>query len=417
MQLKRPLFAMKLGGIIAIMALVLAACQSQPAAQPTQAPQPTQPPQVIERTVVVTQPPEVVERTVVVTQAPEIVERTVVLTQAPPPPETVVVTPTPAPLPGEGVTVQPARATWNTGYFQEAVYSTLLGELGYEIEDHQELDNPLFYQAVANGDVDYWANGWFPLHNQYRNVFEQGAEIAGTVAASGALEGYLVDMAGAEEFGITTLADFERPEVKEAYDADGNGMADLYACPPGWGCNGVIGFHLDEFGLRDHMDERTANYSVSMGEAVSRYRNGEHIVFYTWTPNWTVNQLVPGTDVVWIEVPEPAYPEEVAEGALSIPGVEGCVNDPCLMGFPANDINVVANTEFLNENPAAAALFEAVSIPLEDIFRQNNRMNAGENTQEDIDRHAVEWIATNREMVDQWLAQAMEAAANAAASN
>ena len=25
------------------------------------------------------------------------------------------------------------------------------------------------------------------------------------------------------------------------------------------------------------------------------------MLFYTWTPNWTVNQLKPGTDVVWIE--------------------------------------------------------------------------------------------------------------------
>ncbi|MCA9857043.1 MAG: glycine betaine/L-proline ABC transporter substrate-binding protein ProX, partial [Dehalococcoidia bacterium] len=233
-------------------------------------------------------------------------------------------------MPGEGVSVQPARATWNTGYFQEAIYSAALEDLGYDVAEAQELDNPIFYQSVAAGDVDFWANGWFPLHNQYEETFSQGAEIAGTVAVGGALEGYLIDKAGAEEFGITTLADFERPEVKEAYDADGDGKADLHACPEGWGCNTVIGHHLDDLGLRDHINEITAGYSASMADAVARYEDGGHILFYTWTPNWTVNVLAPGEDVVWIGLPQPSYPEEIDEDRLTISGVAGAVSDPLL---------------------------------------------------------------------------------------
>ena len=313
-------------------------------------------------------------------------------------------------MPGEGVSVQPARATWNTGYFQEAIYSAALEDLGYDVAEAQELDNPIFYQSVAAGDVDFWANGWFPLHNQYEETFSQGAEIAGTVAVGGALEGYLIDKAGAEEFGITTLADFERPEVKEAYDADGDGKADLHACPEGWGCNTVIGHHLDDLGLRDHINEITAGYSASMADAVARYEDGGHILFYTWTPNWTVNVLAPGEDVVWIGLPQPSYPEEIDEGRLTISGVAGAVSDPLLMGFPANDINVVANSQFLDENPAAAKMFELIQIPLEDIFAQNAQMNDGEDSQDDIDRQAREWIQAHQSDWDAWLAEARAAA-------
>lgn len=313
-------------------------------------------------------------------------------------------------MPGEGVSVQPARATWNTGYFQEAIYSAALEDLGYDVAEAQELDNPIFYQSVAAGDVDFWANGWFPLHNQYEETFSQGAEIAGTVAVGGALEGYLIDKAGAEEFGITTLADFERPEVKEAYDADGDGKADLHACPEGWGCNTVIGHHLDDLGLRDHINEITAGYSASMADAVARYEDGGHILFYTWTPNWTVNVLAPGEDVVWIGLPQPSYPEEIDEDRLTISGVAGAVSDPLLMGFPANDINVVANSQFLDENPAAAKMFELIQIPLEDIFAQNAQMNDGEDSQDDIDRQAREWIQAHQSDWDAWLAEARAAA-------
>ena len=114
-----------------------------------------------------------------------------VATQPTSPPESII-----KKLPGEGVSVQPARATWNTGYFQEAVYSLALQDLGYQVKDHQELDAPLFYQSVADGDVSFWANGWFPLHNQFKDTFERGAEEAGVVASAGALQGYLVDKAG-----------------------------------------------------------------------------------------------------------------------------------------------------------------------------------------------------------------------------
>ena len=312
--------------------------------------------------------------------------------------------------PGAGVTIQPARATWNTGYFQEALYSRALEELGYTVEDFQELDNPIFYQSVALGDVDFWANGWFPIHDQYRDLFSAGASLAGTVVAGGALQGYLIDKAGADEFGITSLADFKRPEGAKAYDHDGNGKANLTACPEGWGCNTIIGHHLDDFGLRDHIDEGTAGYNVQMADTIARFDAGEHVMFYTWTPNWTVNQLAPGEDVVWINVPAASHPEGLSEAALTATGIPGAVSDPLLMGFASSDIKVVANNDMLADNPAVAALFEAMKLSLADIAAQNDLMNAGEDSQEDIERHVDDWIAANQATWDEWLQTARDAA-------
>ena len=111
-----------------------------------------------------------------------------------------------------------------------------------------------------------------------------------------------------------------------------------------------------------------------------------------------------------IEAAVETDPDGHSKEELTVSGVEGCVKDPCFMGFQGADINVVANNDFLQENPAAARLFEVMTIPLGDISKQNNRMNAGENTQADIDSHAEEWIALNRDLFDGWLAQARQAA-------
>jgi glycine betaine/proline transport system substrate-binding protein len=314
--------------------------------------------------------------------------------------------------PGEGKTVTPARATWDTGWFQTAVYAKLLEELGYEVETPKTLDNPVFYQSVAQGDVDFWVNGWFPLHNEYEDAYSQGAELVGYVAKGGALQGYLVDKKSADEHGITNLDDFRTDEIRQAFDTNGDGKADMVACPPGWGCELVITHHMDAYGLQDHINTIKASYSASMADAMARYQQGEPILFYTWTPNWTVGMLKPGEDVVWIEVPEPNLPEaqKQYEDQTTVKGVTGCVDDPCEMGWPANDIRPVANTRFLDENPAAAKLFEVVQIPLDDIFAQNAKMFEGKDSEEDIERHAEEWIESHREQVEGWLDEARSAA-------
>jgi glycine betaine/proline transport system substrate-binding protein len=314
--------------------------------------------------------------------------------------------------PGAGKTVRMAQAGWDTGWFEAAVYKQLIEKLGYTVEGPTTLDNPPFYQAVSQGDMDLWVNGWFPLHNSYESTFSQGAELVGAVAKGGALEGYLVDKASAEKFSIKTLDDFKRDEVKAAFDRDGDGKADLVACPPGWGCEINIEHHLDAYELRDHVNPIKASYGASMADAVAAYGEGTPILFYTWTPNWTVDTLKPGEDVVWIEVPEIDLPEAIADlaDAATLAGVTGCVNDPCKLGFPANDIRPVVNSAFLEANPAVRALLEAASLPIEDIFAQNAKMNAGEGSQADVERHATEWIAANGDLVNGWLDAARAAA-------
>ena len=135
--------------------------------------------------------------------------------------------------PGEGVTVTPARATWNTGFFQEALVRRGLGELGFDVKKPTDLQNPIFYKSVALGDVDYWTNGWFPNHDgQLPDGFYDVADKVGYVVKAGGLQGYLVSKKHVEEFGIKSLDDFKRDEVKKAFDKNKDGKADLTACPP-----------------------------------------------------------------------------------------------------------------------------------------------------------------------------------------
>jgi glycine betaine/proline transport system substrate-binding protein len=318
-----------------------------------------------------------------------------------------------ADMPGKGVTVKPARATWNTGFFQEALVRKGLTELGYDVKAPKDLQNPIFYKSVALGDVDYWTNGWFPMHNaQTPNDFAEKAQKIGYVVKAGGLQGYLVSKKEVEKFGIKSLDDFKRPEVKEAFDSNGDGKADLTACPPGWGCEKVIGHHLDVYGLADHINPVKAAYEAGMASALGDYKSGKPVFFYTWTPNWTVYKFKPGEDVMWINVPEikPTEAQAEAEDRMTVAGVDGAVSDPVKLGFVVSDIMVVANKDFLDKNPAAAKFLEVFNLPLSDINAQNTLMNEGQKSEKDIERHAAEWISKNQDKWNGWLDEARKAA-------
>ncbi len=315
--------------------------------------------------------------------------------------------------PGEGVTLKPARATWNTGFFQEALARRGLEELGYNVEKPKDLQNPIFYKSVALGDVDYWTNGWFPNHNsQLPENFDEKAGLYGYVVKAGGLQGYLVSKEAVEKYNIKSLDDFKRDEVKKAFDRNGDGKADLTACPPGWGCENVIAHHLNVYGLEDHINPVKASYEAGMASALGAYKSGEPIFFYTWAPNWTIFKLKPGKDVMWINVPKimPKESQAPAEDRMTASGIEGAVSDPIKLGFVVSDIRVVANKKFMNANPAAAEFLESLTLPLADINEQNTRMNEGEKSDKDIAKHVDEWIAKNQETWNGWLDAARKAA-------
>ena len=305
--------------------------------------------------------------------------------------------------PAEPKTVRIARATWDTGWFQAEVYRLLLLRLGYRVDGPVTMENPDFYRAVAAGEVDLWANGWFPTHDGL--IEEELVEAVGTQVDAGALQGYFADAATAGAHGITNLGDLADPEVAALFDRDGDGRADLIGCETGWTCSHVIEHHLDVFGLAATVEQVQGDYSPLIADTIARFEAGQPVLYYTWTPNWTVGELVPGRDVVWLETPFSSLPPDQAAflDRTSIPGIPGCANNPCEVGWPPNDIRAVANSGFLEANPSVRRLLEQVVIPLEDISRQNADMVHDEGDPEDIRRHAEEWLVVNSDVVSAWI--------------
>ena len=333
--------------------------------------------------------------------------------------------------PGAGVAVTQARATWSTGYMQAAIYNQLLGELGFDVSEpaDNELANDIFHVALAESEVDFWVNGWIPNHLNFWNdelsdgsVIGDHIELVGVSLAAAGLEGFLTNKAVAEEYGIQTLGQInDDPELVALYDAaditPGDGVIQVGSCPDSWNC-AKIAAQTFEFNGWDNLEAVHAGYEAMFANAVANLEDGQPFIAYSWSPSGYLTQLIPGDNAIWVSV---GTAENVLDGSTvdgfdfnDLPparlGPEFCTGDPCYTGWPAADIRVVANSRFLNANPAARSLFESVKISVVDVALQNVRYDGGENTTDDVNRHAAEWIEANRASVDEWLTSARDAA-------
>jgi glycine betaine/proline transport system substrate-binding protein len=281
--------------------------------------------------------------------------------------------------------VKIARANWDSGYMQAAIYTALIEELGHEVTDPaaSTLSPYSFYPALATGQYDLWANGWFPLHDIYlegENVTGQEVDLpiepVGWQVDDGATDGLMVDKATADSLGITSMDGVNANAG--VFDTDGDGKANLFGCNVGWGCETAINGQIADESWGAGVEQISGVYNDLAQGVVAKVAAGEPALFYAWTPNWTNTVLVAGENAVWLQ-------------------------------SNVNDIRAVANTDFLDDNPDIHRLLEVVAIPLGDIAAQNAKMAAGDYSEADIKADADAWIAANRDKVDDWLASARAA--------
>ncbi|MEJ1337242.1 MAG: glycine betaine/L-proline ABC transporter substrate-binding protein ProX [Candidatus Sedimenticola sp. (ex Thyasira tokunagai)] len=307
-------------------------------------------------------------------------------------------------LPGKGITVQPIKNSIPEETFQTLVVMRALEKLGYEVQPIKEVEPEHAHVALTKGEGTFLADFWDPLQiDFFLNAGGVEKQFREGTYSSGAYQGYLIDKRTADKHNITNVSQLKDPKIAKLFDYDGDGKADLAGCNPGWGCEKVIEHHLDAYGLRDTVTHHRGSYGEIISAAIARYKAGEPVLYYTWTPYWVSGVLVPGRDVTWLQVPFSSLPG-------SRKGVDTAFPNGGNYGFQANNQRIVANRAWANANPAAARLFSIMTLSNNDISAQNLLMHNGENSFEDIERHTETWIKSNQIKFDGWIREAQKAA-------
>jgi glycine betaine/proline transport system substrate-binding protein len=280
-----------------------------------------------------------------------------------------------ADLPGKGVIVKPLQSTIAEESFQTELVNRALQKLGYDVQQTAEVE----YNIAVN---------WDPLQaDMYNSIggdnkfYRQGTFIAN------AAQGYMIDKKTADQYHIKDISQLKDPKLAKLFDADGDGKADMAGANPGWVSGNVIDTQIKAYGLSNTVTQN----------------QGKPVLYYTWTPYWVSNEMVPGRDVVWLTVPFSANPGSQKELNTTLPNGTN-------YGFTVNNEHIVANKQWAAENPAAAKLFAIMKLPLADVNAQNLRMHKGESSSNDIQRHVDGWIRAHQATFDGWISTAAAAA-------
>ena len=334
--------------------------------------------------------------------------------------------------PGDGVDVVAGRASWSTGYVQAEIFTALLRELGYTVSESadMELGPQNAFMAMAEGDMDFWANSWMPGHMSWLlgertdgSLIGDAVTVLGMEIQAGGLQGFLIEKGFADEYGIKTLEDLDNnADAIAAYDATdanpGNGMVDIMGCPEDWTCDNIINSMLKGGGYKNLVQVK-AGYDPMWAQATDMVNEGLPVVAYTWTPSAYITTIRPGDNSYWIGMDyilDDSNPNDQDGGEAwdQRPGSAAIGEDMCParnaeglcpIGWAAADIQAAANNDFLAANPAAEELFKQIVLSVMDVSVANVEQSAGADPKD----LAAAWIADNRDKADAWLEAARSA--------
>ena len=335
--------------------------------------------------------------------------------------------------PGDGVDVVAGRASWSTGYVQAEIFTALLRELGYTVSESadMELGPQNAFMAMAEGDMDFWANSWMPGHSSWLmgertdgSLVGDAVTVLGEEIMAGGLQGFLIEKGFADEYGIKTMEDLDtNADAIAAYDATdanpGNGLVDIMGCPEDWTCDNIINSMIVGGGYKNIVQVK-AGYDPMWAQATDMVNEGLPVVAYTWTPSAYITTIRPGDNAYWIGLEyilDDSNPnnQDGGEGWDQRPGTAAIGEDMCParsddglcpIGWAAADIQAAANNDFLAANPAAEELFKQIKLSVMDVSVANVAQAAGADPRD----LAADWIANNRDKVDPWLEAARAAA-------
>ncbi len=302
------------------------------------------------------------------------------------------------------VKVVPLKSSIAGESFQTYIVIDALKALGYQVGPIKEVAYAVGYETIAQNsnsdDIYFMADSWRPIHDAMfekaggdKKLFSKGIYIANSA------QGYLIDKKTADKYHIKYINQLKDPKIAKLFDANGDGKADLAGCNPGWGCEKVINYQIKAYGLSKTVTHNQGQYSAIIADAITRYKKGKSILYYTWTPYWVSGVLVPGKDVVWLQVTHSAHP--IVKSTKLPNGMD--------FGFSVNNQKIVSNKSIETKHPDVAKLFSIMKLSVNDVSSENMLIANGQNKDVDMQRHAKMWIKQHQSTFDKWIQEAKAA--------
>ena len=254
-------------------------------------------------------------------------------------------------------------------------------EFGYTTEI-AELSIPAGFAAIGAGEADLWTDSWQPNQKHLWDKYDATIDPLGVIYTD-CFQGWLVPKWVFEQYGITTSADLNDPEIAKMFDVDGDGIGDLLGCDAAWTCGVRNDELLVEKGL-DTLYKQVYAAEVMMEIAIEGYlKKHEPVLFYMYKPHPFFIKFPVGESVVWMEDAEEDW---------------GVV-----------EVYKFGNVDWIAANPQAAELLRQVEMLPEDIEWIMAQIDEKGDATAVLEALVREWMAEHQTEIDSWLKAAKAA--------
>ncbi|MYM90117.1 ABC transporter substrate-binding protein [Duganella sp. BJB488] len=263
-----------------------------------------------------------------------------------------------------GKTVNFAGLNWESARFLTEVMRYVL-EQGYGCKTDALPGTSIAMElALARNDIQVFAEEWIGRSTAWNDAAKAGKVMAVGDIIKDSSEGWYVPeylVKGdarrgikASAPGLRSVADL--PKYKELFmDDEEPDKGRFLNCPSGWTCQGVNTQKLKAYG----MGESYVNFRPGTGPALdaaiaSAVQRGRPVLFYYWSPTAMMGRYK------FIRLDEPAFSQACWE-TLTTPNNP----HPCGTVNPPNRLRVGLSRAFHDADPALAALFEKMNVPVD----------------------------------------------------
>lgn len=301
----------------------------------------------------------------------------------------------------EAPLVRYGDAGWDSSKFHNAV-AMYIAETAFGFETEEVSGSTaITYGGLQTGDVEVYMEVWSDNLPTFPDDVESGRIVELGINYDDNIQGLYVPtyvIEGDEERGIEPMAPDLRTVADLADyadifpDPDDSGRGRIYGAISGWEVDAIMRNKYEYYGLDEFYNYMDPGSDAALAAAIAgAYNRGEAIVAYYWEPAWLTGML----DLTILE--DAPYDEALYES--------GAVE------FPAVDIYVAANPDFVEEQPEYTEFLRNYYSTSE---LTNEALFYLEENDAEYDETAIWFLQEHDDLLDEWLEEDEAAAVRAA---
>ncbi|PLX36718.1 MAG: amino acid-binding protein [Hyphomicrobiales bacterium] len=249
--------------------------------------------------------------------------------------------------------------------------------------------------GMATGETHIHPEVWFPNHKQAVERFNaKSNSIRVSPQGVAATQNLCVTEATAQNTGITNVADLANPKIAAQFDTDGDGKGEMWIGDQGWSSTNIERVRARSYGYDKTMTLLVEKEEVAMAAVDVAVSLEQPIVFYCYSPHHVF-------DLHKIrKLAEPAH--DPATWTIVAPAADSdwLAKSKAETAWDLSHFHIAYAALLDAEHPKVAGFLRRITLEPEDAAAMSYAVQVERKTPADA---AAEWIAANRNRIEEWV--------------